>query len=142
MTNPLAVTEEMLEIADRLETETRTIALSHRIRRWADQLTVAIAIGEHKPQVSGQDARLDQIKAALAVEWRLKTLEGIHHDHLSDLAYLIATLEYWQARAAIAETPSQQGDVPPLAIDDAGTCGRRMANVISNAVYGPRGEGR
>ena len=46
-----------------------------------------------------KDERLEQIKATLAVEWRLKTESGIHHDHLSDLAYLIATLEYWQAKA-------------------------------------------
>lgn len=53
------------------------------------------------------DERLEQIKAALAVEWRQKTEHGIHHDHLSDLAYLIATLEYWLARVRELEAENQ-----------------------------------
>lgn len=46
--------------------------------------------------------RLSQIKASLQAEWRLKTEHGIHHDHLSDLAFLITELEYTQARLTVA----------------------------------------
>ena len=42
--------------------------------------------------------RREQIKAQLAVEWRLKAEQGLHHDHLSDLAFLLAELEYTEAK--------------------------------------------
>jgi hypothetical protein len=41
--------------------------------------------------------RMEQIKAQLAAEWRQKAEYGIHHDHLSDLAFLIVQVEHGQA---------------------------------------------
>ncbi len=61
---------------------------------------------ENRPQVV--EARLDQIRSALQVEWRLKTEQGIHHDHLSDLAFLIAEVEYLQAAARPAVDPPER----------------------------------
>jgi hypothetical protein len=56
-----------------------------------------------------ESEREKQIKGALAVEWRLKTEHGIHHDHLSDLAFLIAELEFTRAKLpALSPQPTQE----------------------------------
>jgi hypothetical protein len=47
--------------------------------------------------------RREQIKAALAAEWRQKTLHGIHHDHLSDLAFLLVETEAAEAALSAAQ---------------------------------------
>ncbi len=52
--------------------------------------------------------RLAQIKAQLHEEWRLKA-QGIHHDHLSDLAFLIVEVETREADlAAVRAVVAQQ----------------------------------
>jgi hypothetical protein len=43
---------------------------------------------------------LAQIKAQLSAEWRLKAEQGIDHDHLSDLAFLLVEVEYAEAEYA------------------------------------------
>jgi hypothetical protein len=40
------------------------------------------------------------------VEYRLKVEQGIHHDHLSDLSFLIAQVEFLQSRLAALSTPA------------------------------------
>ena len=64
--------------------------------------------------------RLDQLKAQLAAEWRQQALEGIHHDHLSDLAFLLVELEYTQTQLAQAKAGGPQVDDDLLRrLDDA-----------------------
>ncbi len=130
---PPAPTAERLRIlADRVECNERTLGVlcaechdegNGCLRAWAangewpdnakhwQQATAVpperVSEGEeNRPQVV--EARLDQIRSALQVEWRLKTEQGIHHDHLSDLAFLIAEVEYLQAAARPAVDPPER----------------------------------
>jgi chromosome segregation ATPase len=58
-------------------------------------------ISEQTDQLQSEWAERErQIQEALRVEWRLKTEQGIHHDHLSDLSFLIATLEHTRTQLA------------------------------------------
>lgn len=62
------------------------------------------AVPSSSPSASSPEQRLEQIKESLRIEWRLKTEQGIHHDHLSDLAFLIAELEFTQNKLAASVT--------------------------------------
>ena len=63
--------------------------------------------GVSPPPTQEPSEREKQIKAQLAVEWRMKTEQGIHHDHLSDLAFLITELEFTRAKLAALSPPPQ-----------------------------------
>lgn len=78
------------------------------------------------------EQRLEQIKAALATEWRLKAEHGIHHDHLSDLAFLIAELEIAQSRQqkVEAQLATVRRDTLREAAEDA-----RKANALKTAEW-------
>ena len=66
--------------------------------------------------------RLEQIKAQLAAEWRLKTEQGIHHDHLSDLAFVLAEMEHQQARADKLEAALASDESDELEAEHARQC--------------------
>jgi hypothetical protein len=65
------------------------------------------------PPEAGWPQREAQIKEALRVEWRLKVEQGIHHDHLSDLAFLIAALEHERSVSEKLRTRCAPGAAPP-----------------------------
>lgn len=85
--------------------------LAAMLRQAADLLAITKGDTTSEINMIKRDDRFEQIKETLRVEWRLKA-QGIHHDHLSDLAYLIVIIEYERDRtrqAAAADLVAQQG---------------------------------